>query len=85
MLILLVTVTAATTTPSEGIWSLDSNGNSKWDVSDKAMSWGLSGDIQVVGDWNGDGKDDRGYSARAIVYGVLIQMGIMLGMFLTRL
>ena len=46
--------------PSNRLWSLDSNGNSKWDVSDKTMRWGLSGDIPVVGDWNGDGKDDIG-------------------------
>jgi len=28
--------------PSKGIWSLDSNGNSKWDTSDKGLSWGLT-------------------------------------------
>ena len=46
--------------PGKGIWSLDSNGNYKWDVSDKSMSWGLTGYTPVVGDLNGDGKDDIG-------------------------
>ena len=46
--------------PSSGIWSLDSNGNYAWEVSDKSLSWGLPGDIPVIGDWNGDGKDDIG-------------------------
>ena len=43
-----------------GIWSLDSNGNNAWEVSDTSLSWGLPGDIPVIGDWNGDGKDDIG-------------------------
>ena len=43
-----------------GIWSLDSNGNYAWEVSDTSLSWGLPGDIPVIGDWNGDGKDDIG-------------------------
>ena len=46
--------------PGSGLWSLDSNGNTAWDVSDKSVSWGLPGDTPVVGDWNGDGKDDIG-------------------------
>jgi PKD repeat protein len=46
--------------PTEGFWSLDSNGNHAWDVSDTSLSWGLPGDIPIVGDWNGDGKDDIG-------------------------
>ena len=46
--------------PSSGIWSLDSNGNNIWEVSDKSLSWGLPGDVQVIGDWNGDNKDDIG-------------------------
>ena len=46
--------------PATGIWSLDSNGNSARDVSDKSLSWGLPGDVPVIGDWNGDGRDDIG-------------------------
>ena len=46
--------------PSSGIWSLDSNGNYAWEGSDMSLSWGLPGDIPVIGDWNGDGKDDIG-------------------------
>ena len=46
--------------PSNGIWSLDSNGNYIWEVSDKSLSWGLPGDIPVIGDWNGDNKDEIG-------------------------
>ena len=29
--------------PTSGIWSLDSNGNFIWEVSDKSLSWGLPG------------------------------------------
>jgi hypothetical protein len=46
--------------PTSGIWSLDSNGNFAWEGSDVSLSWGLPGDIPVVGDWNGDGKDGIG-------------------------
>jgi PKD repeat protein len=46
--------------PSSGIWSLDSNGNNAWEGSDATLSWGLPGDTPVIGDWNGDGKDEIG-------------------------
>ena len=42
--------------PSSGIWSLDSNGNFAWEGTDTSLSWGLPGDIPVIGDWNGDGQ-----------------------------
>ena len=45
---------------TSGIWSLDTNGNYIWEVSDKSLSWGLPNDIPVIGDWNGDGKGDIG-------------------------
>ena len=46
--------------PGSGIWSLDSNGNFAWEGSDATLSWGLPGDTPVIGDWNGDGRDDIG-------------------------
>jgi len=46
--------------PSSGIWSLDSDGNYIWEVSDTSLSWGLADDKPVIGDWNGDGKDEIG-------------------------
>jgi hypothetical protein len=45
---------------SSGIWSLDSNGNNIWEISDKSLSWGLPNDIPVIGDWDGDGNDGIG-------------------------
>jgi exo-beta-1,3-glucanase (GH17 family) len=43
-----------------GVWFLDMNGNSVWDVGDRAFSWGLSSSVPVVGDWNGDGHSKAG-------------------------
>jgi PKD repeat protein len=45
---------------SSGIWSLDSNGNYAWEGSDTSLSWGLPNDVPVIGDWNGDNRDDIG-------------------------
>ena len=70
--------------PSSGIWSLDSNGNDAWDVSDTSLSWGLPDDIPVIGDWNGDGKDDIGIFRPSSESGALTRMGMMHGMFQTR-
>ena len=41
-------------------------------------------DIPVIGDWNGDGKDDIGifrpnYLLRAVAYGALTRMGTLYG------
>jgi len=47
----------------QGAWYLDANGNRNWDgVSggDIYAVFGQAGDTPVVGDWNGDGKDDIG-------------------------
>jgi hypothetical protein len=44
------------------IWYLDYNGNGKRDVDpkDRKYTFGKPLDIPVVGDWNGDGKDEIG-------------------------
>jgi hypothetical protein len=41
-------------------WHLDSNGDGVWQSSDAVKLFGLKGDVAIVGDWNGDGKDDMG-------------------------
>ena len=44
------------------IWILDSNGNGTFDAgTDQAFAFGgASGDVPVVGDWDGSGKDRIG-------------------------
>ncbi len=44
----------------EGEWLVDINGNGEWDPSDLWARLGTSEDSPVVGDWDGDGKDDIG-------------------------
>ena len=39
-----------------GQWWVDSNGNRQWEPSDRVYSFGLPGDLPVVGDWDGSGK-----------------------------
>jgi YVTN family beta-propeller protein len=48
--------------PSAGTFYLDYNGNGVWDGcgSDRCLSIGLSGDIPLVGDWNGTGGSKVG-------------------------
>jgi hypothetical protein len=45
-----------------GAWYLDQNGNGRWNPgTDKALAaFGLSGDIAITGDWNGDGTTEIG-------------------------
>jgi serine-aspartate repeat-containing protein C/D/E len=44
----------------DGEWLIDINGNGQWDRSDLWAKMGGPGDLPVVGDWDGDGKDDIG-------------------------
>jgi hypothetical protein len=43
--------------PSDGTFYLDYNGNGQWDgcSTDRCLQIGMTGDIPLVGDWNGDG------------------------------
>jgi ribosomal protein S16 len=43
--------------PSTGKWYLDLNNNRQWDGCgvDGCATFGVNGDLPVVGDWNGDG------------------------------
>ena len=45
-------------------WYVDSNGDAAWQATDAVFQYGLLDDIPVVGDWNGDGKDDMGVAHR---------------------
>jgi len=43
-----------------GVWHLNTAGATSWSSSiDKVVSWGLSGDIPIVGDFNKDGYNDN--------------------------
>lgn len=44
----------------EGQWFIDINGNWQWDDEDLWAKLGHRDDQPVVGDWDGDGKDDIG-------------------------
>jgi hypothetical protein len=48
--------------PSDGTFYLDYNGNGIWDgcKQDRCLRIGLSGDIPLVGDWNGKGTSKVG-------------------------
>ncbi len=44
----------------DGEWLLDINGDGIWDQGDLWAQLGKKGDRPVIGDWDGDGKDDIG-------------------------
>jgi hypothetical protein len=48
--------------PSTGMWYLESNGNGRWDgcETDSCFHFGVTGDLPIAGDWNGDGKSKVG-------------------------
>jgi lysophospholipase L1-like esterase len=56
----------------KGAWYLDFNGSGKWDknidTTISAGSFGLSDDIPVTGDWNGDGKTNIGVFRKGVWY-----------------
>ena len=43
-----------------GEWYLDGNGNGMWDQDDVLSFFGTEGDLPIIGDWNGDGKNKIG-------------------------
>ena len=45
---------------SSSMFSLDSNGNFVWELSDTSVNWGLPNDVPVLGDWNGNGTTKIG-------------------------
>ena len=44
----------------KGIWWIDTNRNGTWESTDRTVSFGLAGDIPVVGDWDGSGVSRLG-------------------------
>ena len=43
-----------------GTWLIDINGNRQLDAADMNFEMGETGDIPIVGDWDGDGIDEPG-------------------------
>lgn len=56
----------------KGAWYLDFDGNGQWnknlDITIRAGSFGLSTDIPITGDWNGDGKTNVGLFRKGAWY-----------------
>jgi hypothetical protein len=48
--------------PGNQTFYLDFNGNGQWDgaVIDRQFRFGISGDVPITGDWDGDGKTEIG-------------------------
>jgi hypothetical protein len=49
--------------PSDGYFYLDYNGNGQWEGCgiDRCLGMGLSGDVPLIGDWDGTGIDKVGF------------------------
>ncbi|MFM9116910.1 MAG: hypothetical protein ACKOU6_12210, partial [Planctomycetota bacterium] len=47
-----------------GVWYVDTNHNHQLDAHDRVFQLGGPSDTPVVGDWNGDGKDEPGIYGR---------------------
>lgn len=45
---------------TSGQFIMDSNGNGSWDPQDRVAVYGFADDRPIVGDWNGDGRDEIG-------------------------
>jgi hypothetical protein len=39
----------------QGQWVIDTNKNGTWDLEDRVLQFGLTGDVPVTGDWDGSG------------------------------
>jgi FG-GAP-like repeat/Putative Ig domain/Bacterial Ig-like domain/FG-GAP repeat len=51
-----------------GEFILDTNGDHKMDAGDETFTFGLATDHVIVGDWNGQGKDEVGVYRNAATY-----------------
>ncbi len=52
-----------------GSWYIDTNQNGIWDSNvDAVMSWGMAGDVPVMGDWDGSGTKKAGIFRNGMWY-----------------
>ncbi len=49
-----------------GLWILDSNGNQRYDATDRQFTFGQAGDVPIVGDWDGSGTIKAGLFRRGL-------------------
>jgi len=43
---------------NDGVWTLDANGDGRWQSTDKTCEFGKPGDVPVVADFDGNGVDE---------------------------